>query len=1500
MKAILDSGRVIDIGATKATPTIGITDYSRRVTDDFGVTTVVERGFSRTMSVQVAVLFDRVDELQRTLAGLRATPAQWVADDRFASLSIRGFYKEFSIDVATASLSFCTLSVEGLAGTDVVADAGGDPAPEALRSTLQLLRPIAVGSAQLVASNVPEADASEWATGKAYPSGARVIKAATHRIYESLAAVPAGDDPVAASGKWLDVGPTNRWAMFDQALGSVTTANGSIAVAVDVGAIDAVAVLDVVGATVRVQATDYDRTVPIIGGSISLLDLPNKAGRVTVTITGNGTVSAGTLLVGHRVALGLTEAAPTAGITDYSRKVVDDFGEVTVVERAWAKRMTANALIRTDAVDAVANRIAAVRAQPVLWIGRVGTDSLTIYGFFKDFSIEIGKAVSKLSLSIEGLSTAGKIEPLGSLVEWPDIADPTGTKPTNNADKTSENTSKDTAAVGGRPAGTVIETIDKARQDIDGLIETVSEGQTDLSEQVNAANAARDASQTARDQSQAARDAAQAASTLSGAAKDAAQTAKTAAESAATTATQKATDAGGYASTATGQATIATQKADAAGQSASSASANATTASTKAGDASMSAQSAVTAKNDAQGSATAAGTSAGVASQAKTDALAAAKASSDSASSASTSSSAAGQSATAAAGSATAANTSAGAASTSAGQASTSASNAQGSANSAATNSALAASAGAQATSSAALLMPSDFSQNGTFFMTNYLGTWESAKPESSGWSFPVPSTKVARSPLWAGGTGSEHPSRQFTTRGRIQLQPNRRYRFTLRCGLNRYSGSGAVNINLFWIATTADGVTHASSYNAGLWQIPAPGQIYTKVWEIGSNDVIAATYDNRFSVSPFIRCFGDDGNQLDIYDFKFEDITESSNAAGSASAANTSASSAAASRDAAGSSASAANQSKLDAQTAQGQASSSATNAATSASNAAGSSNAAATSATLSAQSATQAGVLGSGNLVRKPSFEDGTVKGWENWFNPSYGKDGSLYFARTASLDTLIYNPTPGNGIKREWGGRVLRIRALMNTLETDGSFGAGLFLEYRNGSRGYPAQYLGARKSWTWIEYNYTVPADVIAINPWCQLTVQGNGSAGLISYFEITDITESSTAAGSASAAVNSASAAKTSQDGAGASAVAANQSRIDAQAANGAAQGAASAASSSAASANSSASQAQTSASLSASYVSSMVPADFSQGGAMWMTQYYGTWNDYKPEAWGWSFPQVSSSTVAARSPRWVGGDGSTHPSRQWTTRGRLRLTPGKRYRLTFRGGLVTYNGQGIIGFDMDWLAWDADGVTHRGATSAGYTAFPAANALYQWVFELDAQTLINDSSAKSGGYYGGFVSPLIRGRGADGQQLDIWDFKFEDITAESKADTNAARIEAVNRTLADQYGALAQRVSNTEATAGNLASRTGITETAVADLRTKQAAARIELTAGSGGGNATATIRSDTINGTAIDFGADNINFVGNVKVQKNVGGNVISIDSDHGFIITAPNGVRVIELTVD
>lgn len=443
MKVILAGGTEVSLGTIETAPTIGIIDYSRRVTDDFGVTTVVERGFSRRLSARLLVPFDEVDDLQRRLAGLRATPVQWVGDAGSTWLSPTGFFKEFEIDLATPPVSYCTLTVEGLAETETGADAGSDPAPVGLASTLAVLRPIEITDAVLSASNVPESDTPAWSATTTYPAGARVRVSGLHRVYESLVAGNVGANPSASVGRWLDVGPTNRWAMFDQALGTATTRDGSINVTLAAGDADSVAVLDVVGTRVRVRSGTYDQDQLVTGGTLVFTGLPGGES-VLINIYGTA-VSVGTLLIGTTLPLGATEAAPSAGITDFSRKAADEFGEVTVVQRAWAKRMSARALIRTDALDLVADRIASVRALPSLWIGSAGSDALTIYGFFKDFSIEVGETVSKLSLSVEGFSAAAK---LGPLVSWPDVGDPDGTKPDDNATN---------GAPGGTPIGGVVQ-----------------------------------------------------------------------------------------------------------------------------------------------------------------------------------------------------------------------------------------------------------------------------------------------------------------------------------------------------------------------------------------------------------------------------------------------------------------------------------------------------------------------------------------------------------------------------------------------------------------------------------------------------------------------------------------------------------------------------------------------------------------------------------------------------------------------------------------------------------------------------------------------------------------------------------------------------------------------------------------------------------------------------------------------------------------------------------
>lgn len=400
-------GGTIALGTVEAAPTIAIVDYTRRVTDAYGVTSVTERGFARRLTVRLAVPTAAIDAVQAQLAALRATAATWVADDRFASLSVYGYLKDFSLDLPGESTSYCSLTVESLVEPPAPAEGAGDPAPAGQVSSLRLVQPVDVTEAVLVATSIAEDEHPRWSADTIYAAGDRVI--AAHRIFESAGAANRGDDPLAASGHWIEIGATNGWAMFDRALGSVTTAQGALEVVLDAGAADTVVLLDVAGAAVQVRAAGYDETQAVGEGALVFGGLPG--GAVRVTVAGPAAVAVGTLLIGRLVPLGVTEAGAGAGITDYSRKVVDDFGEVTLVERAWAKRMTAKALIRTDALDLVVGRIAAVRARPSLWLGQSGVSSLTVYGFFKDFSVEVGAAVSKLSLSIEGLSKAA---PLGN------------------------------------------------------------------------------------------------------------------------------------------------------------------------------------------------------------------------------------------------------------------------------------------------------------------------------------------------------------------------------------------------------------------------------------------------------------------------------------------------------------------------------------------------------------------------------------------------------------------------------------------------------------------------------------------------------------------------------------------------------------------------------------------------------------------------------------------------------------------------------------------------------------------------------------------------------------------------------------------------------------------------------------------------------------------------------------------------------------------------------
>ncbi|OQW74867.1 MAG: hypothetical protein BVN35_09640 [Proteobacteria bacterium ST_bin11] len=299
---------------------------------------------------------------------------------------------------------------------------------------MMLVRPFLVNDAALSASNIPETDHTAWAVGTTYGLGARVrvVGANVHKVYESLQAGNVGRTPATSPTWWLDVGATNRWKMFDEAINSQSVNPNTIDLTfATTDRIDTVALLNVAGLSVRIIMTDaidgvvYDKTTTLISDSgvtdwysyfyepiarktdFVALDLPpyySATVRVIVSDPGYN-VAIGALLLGFKKVLGGTQYGAKVGIQDYSVKKRDDFGNYTILERAYNNNASFTFWVVAGNVDYFKAMLASYRATAILYVGTEEYSSSVIYGFYKDFSVTIAYPTESLcTLELEGLT----------------------------------------------------------------------------------------------------------------------------------------------------------------------------------------------------------------------------------------------------------------------------------------------------------------------------------------------------------------------------------------------------------------------------------------------------------------------------------------------------------------------------------------------------------------------------------------------------------------------------------------------------------------------------------------------------------------------------------------------------------------------------------------------------------------------------------------------------------------------------------------------------------------------------------------------------------------------------------------------------------------------------------------------------------------------------------------------------------------------------------------
>ena len=93
---------------------MGILDYSRKGTNEWGEVELQKRGFSRTRTLDMLCENKDLDNIDRLLSDLRATPSFWILSDQYRSTNVYGKYNNYEIGITYDRYSEISLILEGL------------------------------------------------------------------------------------------------------------------------------------------------------------------------------------------------------------------------------------------------------------------------------------------------------------------------------------------------------------------------------------------------------------------------------------------------------------------------------------------------------------------------------------------------------------------------------------------------------------------------------------------------------------------------------------------------------------------------------------------------------------------------------------------------------------------------------------------------------------------------------------------------------------------------------------------------------------------------------------------------------------------------------------------------------------------------------------------------------------------------------------------------------------------------------------------------------------------------------------------------------------------------------------------------------------------------------------------------------------------------------------------------------------------------------------------
>lgn len=295
---------------------------------------------------------------------------------------------------------------------------------------MRYIKPIAIGDAQLVSSNVPEDSTPVWSGATAYEVNAEVRVG--HDVYEAAEA-NTGKNPADAANRaiWPVRGVTNRMKMFDMKRGQdVQTVNAeSISVVLQPGSLYSSLALFglrakslfieiIVGESVAWSDTFSLRSMRGINTYFAWFNAPFQSksqfvtfalpyfpgAKVRVTLSQPGGVArCGKLVIGWGRSLGFTKWKFDARYQDFSDMRYDTFGNLILKPRRKPRQRNFIVQVPSERLADVESQLIELDGSPTVFAGSENHEMSIVLGVVADFSSTYEFKRSNYNLKIMGL-----------------------------------------------------------------------------------------------------------------------------------------------------------------------------------------------------------------------------------------------------------------------------------------------------------------------------------------------------------------------------------------------------------------------------------------------------------------------------------------------------------------------------------------------------------------------------------------------------------------------------------------------------------------------------------------------------------------------------------------------------------------------------------------------------------------------------------------------------------------------------------------------------------------------------------------------------------------------------------------------------------------------------------------------------------------------------------------------------------------------------------------